>query len=144
MLHNLDDLLHTRLAVNVGIHKRATQADGLDTKRQEHDGVDAVADAAVGEHLDLLEHRLVLFVHLERDLEGGRGPVELSAAVVGQDNGRDLAPDGLLGVFDGHDALENDGQLGLVSELLVKVPLQRFLLAARCAFYTRHRGPRFN
>jgi hypothetical protein len=122
-LHQLDDLLDALDAEDVGEHEGPAEADGTDAESEELERVGAVAHAAVGVDLELLEDLGGLVVDLERGLEAGLGGVELAAAVVGQDDGRDAVLDGQLGVLDVGDALEDDGQVGQVGELVVQVPL---------------------
>lgn len=122
-LHQLDNLLDALDAEDVGVHEGPAKTNGTDTKSEELQGVSAVAHAAVGVDLELLEDLGGLVVDLERGLEAGLGGVELAAAVVGQDDGRDAVLDGQLGVLDVGDALEDDGQVGQLGELVVQVPL---------------------
>ncbi|GJC94827.1 hypothetical protein ColKHC_03653 [Colletotrichum higginsianum] len=121
-LEDLDGLLDTLLAEDVGEHEGAAETDGLDAEGKELEDVGAVADTTVGVDLDLLEDGGVLLVDLEGDLEGGGRAVELAATVVGDDDGGDVVLDGGLGVLDGHDALEDDGEVSHGGVLAVHVP----------------------
>lgn len=122
-LHHINRLLNTLLSKDIGVHKGAAETDGTHTKSQQLQGVGTIADTAVGPDLDLVEDVRVLLVDLEGDLEGGLGGVDLSAAVVGEDDGGDLVLDGELGVLDGADALEDDGEVGPLGELVIVFPL---------------------
>lgn len=116
-------MLDALLTEYVGEHERPPQADGLDAQGQQLDGVGAVAHAAVGQDLDAVEEAAVLAVDLEGDLERRGRVVDLAAAVIGKNDGGDLVPDGQLDVFDGLDALEDDGEVRQLGEALVPVPL---------------------
>lgn len=121
-LEHVDELLDAVGAVDVGVHEGAAEADGADAQGEELDDVGAVADAAVGVDLELLEDLGGFLVDLEGDLEGRGGAVDLAAAVVGEPDGVGAVLDGLLRLLDRLDALDDDGQLGHALELLVHVP----------------------
>lgn len=70
VLRHLDDALHALDAVHVAEHERPAHAHGAHAQREQLEYVRAVAHAAVGVHLDLLEDLGLLVVDLERDLEG--------------------------------------------------------------------------
>src|SRR5688500_17914373 len=77
VLHELDDLLDTLDAKDVGKHKGTAQTDGADAEGEELEDVSAVADATVGVDLELLKDVGGLVVDLEGGLEAGLGGVEL-------------------------------------------------------------------
>jgi hypothetical protein len=106
-------------------HEWSPKAHGLDTECQQPQRVSTVPHAAVSVDLDLLEDAGVLAVDLEGDLEAGGGAVELATAVVGEDDAGDFVLDGEAGVFDGGDALEDDGEFGEGADFAVVVPLAR-------------------
>lgn len=122
MLEDVDNLLDAVNAEDVGVHERTAETDSLDTERQKLEDVSAVADTTVGKDLDLLEDLGGLLVDLKSDLETGGAAVELAATVVGENDSGSTVLDGKLGVLSGTNALDDDGELGHLLELLVVVP----------------------
>lgn len=55
-------------------------------------------------------------------MEGRGRCVDLTTAVVGEENSLDAVLDGLLSILDGLDTLGDDGKRGEVGKFVVKVP----------------------
>lgn len=119
---DLDSPLDAVDAKHVTVHHGPANPDGLDAEGEEPERVGAVADAAVGQDLDLLKDLGGFAVDLESDLKRRRAAVEVATSVVGKDDGGNLVLDGQLGVLHGLDALENEGQLGHGAELVQHLP----------------------
>jgi hypothetical protein len=124
VLHDLDSMLDALLAKGVGEHERTTETDSLDTESKQLDGIGAVADTTVGQDLNLVKQVGVLAEDLESDLKRRGAVVQLTTAVVGEDNSRNLVLNGELDVVDGLDTLQDDGEVGHGGQLLVPFPLR--------------------
>ncbi|KAI6756640.1 hypothetical protein HG530_011238 [Fusarium avenaceum] len=122
VLEDVDDLLDTVNTEDVGVHERTAETNSLDTERQKLEDVSAVADTTVGKDLDLLEDLGGLLVDLKSDLKAGGAAVELATTVVGENDSGSTVLDSKLGVLGGTNALDDDGELGHLLELLVVVP----------------------
>lgn len=62
VLHQRNDLLDSLHAVDIGEHEGPSQTNGLDSQSHKPQGVRAVANAAIGENLDLVENVRVVVV----------------------------------------------------------------------------------
>lgn len=122
MLHDVDNLLDTFNAKDVGVHERTAEANSLDTERQKLKGISTVADTTVGEDLNLLEDLGGLLVNLKSDLETRRAAIELTTAVVREDDSGSTVLSSKLGVLGRANTLDDDGKFGHLLELLVVIP----------------------
>src|SRR6185437_1253135 len=89
---------------------RPADEDGVGAERQGDGDVDAATDAAVDQHRDAPGDRLD---DLRQRFGGGHGPVELAAAVVGDDDPGDAVLDREGGVLGGEHALDEERHAGV-------------------------------
>lgn len=122
VLQDIDDLLDALSAVDVAVHEGPSEADSLDAESEELENVGSVPDTTIGVNLNLVEEIRIFAVDFEGDLEGRRRSVELTAAVVREEDGLCAVFNSFLSVLDGLDALGNDGEGGHVRERAVKLP----------------------
>lgn len=123
VLEDLNGLGNTFGTVDVGEHEGAAETDSLYTEGEKLQDISTVADTTVGVDLKLAEDLGSLLVDLKGNLESGRAVVELTATVVGENDGRGAVLDSELGILDAADTLKDDGEGSLLLELLVVVPL---------------------
>src|SRR5690606_257599 len=79
---------------------------------------DATVDVNLAASIDGLHH-------LRQHLDGARRGVELTAAVVGDDDGGGAVLEGKTRIFAGHDALYDDRQASEGAEPVQVTPAQR-------------------
>jgi len=105
-LQELDRSLDTGGTIDIRIHKRLTQTDGFHTESQELQDIGTISHTAIGIDLSLFEHLWRRVVNSQRYCQRRRTAVQMSAAMIGEDNASDTFAGGDLGVGYACDPFE--------------------------------------
>jgi hypothetical protein len=107
--HNLQQMLHPRLAIRRRVQHRPAQPDGRGAQGEAFEDVGAAADAAVDEDGERFfaggEDAREAPVAFKQGQDGRGGGVEIASAMVGEHDALEPIIEGELDVVGGHDAL---------------------------------------
>jgi len=90
-----------------GIYEWTSKTNGLDTKSKELQDIGSIADTTISVDLNLVEEIWISLVDLKSDLEGRWCTIQLTATVVGENDGLCTGLNGSLSILDSHNSLWN-------------------------------------
>lgn len=105
-LQELDRSLDTGSTLDIRIQERSTQIDGFHSQGQNLQDIGTIANTTICIDLGLFEHLWRRVVNSQRYCQRRRTAVQMSAAMIGEDNASDTFAGGDLGVGYACDPFE--------------------------------------